>query len=137
MRPTLFLLSFFVAMGIAGCESTASVGDLRLAIGRTWTAEAIDGKDIIDGTTVTMKIEGDRVSGKAGCNGYGGPVEIMGERVKFGSLFSTKMACMGNGVMEQEQHYLTVLRDVTRGELRPDGTLVLTGGSGTLEFRVE
>jgi heat shock protein HslJ len=135
MRSTLIALTWMLIASLDGCVVDRGPEVEEIVAGRTWTAEALDGKDVIDGTTVTMKIQGDRVSGKAGCNGYGGTVEISGDRIKFGTLFSTKMACMGNGVMEQEQHYLTVLRDVTRGALRGDGTLILTGSSGTLEFR--
>ena len=67
----------------------------------------------------------------------GGPVEINGDRIKFGALFSTKMACMGGGVMEQEQRYLNALQGVTRGEIRGDGALVLKSRDGDIEFRTE
>jgi heat shock protein HslJ len=137
MRSTLLALTSMLTLALAGCE-TASSGDLAGAIaGRLWTAEAIGGNDVIDGTTVTLKVEGDRVSGKAGCNSFGGGVDISGSRVKFGSLFSTKMACMGGGVMEQEQRYLNLLQGATRGEVRPDGALILSGSGGDIEFRAQ
>ena len=101
MRAMLFALAASLTFGLCACESTASGDSLAQAVeGRVWSAEAIGGKDVVDGTKVTLKIEGGRVSGKAGCNLYGGPVEINGERIKFGALFSTKMACMGGGVAE-------------------------------------
>jgi heat shock protein HslJ len=138
MRTTLFALACSLTLGLAACESTASTAGLADSIqGHMWAAEAIGGKDVVDGTVVTLKIEGNRVSGKAGCNGYGGPVEIDGDRIKFGALFSTKMACMGGGVMEQEQRYLNALQGVTRGEIRRDGTLVLKSRDGDIEFRGE
>ena len=136
MRATLFALTASLTLVLAACESPASSGGTTLAVaGRVWAAETIGGQDVVDGTTVTLKIEGDRVSGKAGCNSYGGSVEINGDRLKFGSLFSTKMACMGGGIMEQEQRYLNLLQTVTHGEVRSDGALVLTGSGGEIEFR--
>jgi len=136
MRATLLAVTCLFTIALAGCESTASSDDLAGAIGgRTWAADSIGGKDVVDGTRVTMSISGDRVSGKAGCNNYGGSVEISGSRIKFGSLFSTKMACMGGGVMEQEMRYLNLLQSVTRGEVRKDGVLVLSGGNGEIEFK--
>ena len=138
MRTTRFVLACSMTLGLAACETPASSSgfgdDVR---GRMWVAEAIGGKDVIDGTRVTLSIERDRVSGKAGCNGYGGPVEIDGDRIKFGSLFSTKMACMGNGVMEQEQRYLNALQSVTHGEVRSGGVLMLKGSGGDIELRAE
>lgn len=136
MRSMLLTATCLFTLALAGCESTASSDDFAGALrGRTWTAEAIGGKDVVDGTVVSMSINGDRVSGKAGCNSYGGSVEISGSRIKFGALFSTKMACMGGGVMEQEMRYLKLLESVTRGEVRNDGTLVLTGNGGDIEFK--
>jgi heat shock protein HslJ len=137
MRSTLLALTCSFTLALAGCEGTASGGSLEDAIGgRTWEAETIAGKDVIDGTTVTLKIDGDRVSGKAGCNSYGGGVEISGSRITFGSLFSTKMACMASGIMEQEMRYLNALQSVTRGQMRGD-TLVLSGSGGDIEFSVQ
>jgi heat shock protein HslJ len=138
MRITLFALASLLVLGLAACDTPASSSSFADEIrAHTWAAEAINRKDVVDGTHVTLKIEGNRVSGKAGCNGYGGPAEIEGERITFGALFSTKMACMGNGVMEQEQRYLNMLQSVTRGEIRGDGALVLTGRDGDIEFRAE
>lgn len=125
---------------LAACEGTASNGgrDLAQAVeGHTWLATTIVGKPVIAATSVTLKIENGRVGGKAGCNGYGGPVEIHSDRVKFGALFSTEMACVANGVMEQEQRYLNLLQGATRGEVRNDGTLMLTADGGAIEFRAQ
>jgi heat shock protein HslJ len=138
MRPMLLAMIVVLPFSLGACGSMAAGGDLATTVeGRVWTAEAIGGKDVGDGTKVTLKIEGARVSGKAGCNGYGGPVEIHGDRIKFGAIFSTKMACMGSGVMEQESRYLKLLQGATRGEVRTDGALVITAEGGTLEFRPE
>lgn len=138
MRTTLIALASCLTLTLAACETPASssgfADDIR---GRAWAAEAIGGKDVIDGTRVTLSINEGKVSGKAGCNAYGGPVEINGNRVKFGNLFSTKMACLGEGVMEQEQRYLNALQGVTRGEMRAGGILVLKGSAGDIEFSAE
>ncbi len=138
MRAMLFALAASLTLGLCACESTASGDSLAQAVeGREWSAEAIGGKDVVDGTKVTLKIDGGRISGKAGCNLYGGAVEINGERVKFGALFSTKMACMGGGVAEQESRYLSLLQGTLGGKVRGDGALVLVGRDGEIEFRAE
>ena len=139
MRALMIALCFTL-LPLAACESPASDGgrDLARAVeGRTWIAEVIGGKDVVDGTKVTLKIEGGRVSGKGGCNAYGGPVEINRDTIKFGALFSTKMACMANGSMEQESRYLNMLQGATHGEVRSDGTLIISGNGGAIEFRAE
>src|ERR1700682_317104 len=106
MRAMHWVLIVVLPFAFGACGSMAAGGDLATVVeGRVGTAEAIGGKDVVDGAKVTLKIEGGRVNGKAGCNGYGGPVEIHGDRIKFGSIFRTEMACMGSGVMEQESRY--------------------------------
>ena len=138
MRAMHWVLIVVLPFALAACESMASGGGLARAVeGRAWAAEAIGGKDVVDGAKVTLKIEGGRVSGKAGCNAYGGPVDIHGDSIKFGAIFSTKMACMGTGVMEQESRYLNLLQSATRGEIRNDGALVITADGGTIVYRAE
>jgi heat shock protein HslJ len=140
MRATLFALSVALMLPLGACEGTASDNGQSFAEaveGRSWAAKAIGGKDVIEGTKVTLKIEGGRVGGKAGCNVYGGSAEIHGDQVKFGAIFSTKMACMAGGVMEQEQRYLNLLQSATHGEIRNDGALTLTGSAGAITFRRE
>jgi heat shock protein HslJ len=63
-------------------------------------------------------------------------MQIDGDRIKVGSLFSTKMACMAEGVMAQESRFLNLLQAAERGEIRADGALVIATGDGTtLVFR--
>jgi heat shock protein HslJ len=138
MRATLIAMSLML-LPIAACESPqAGNTDLARAVeGRLWHAETIAGKPVAEGSRVTLKIAAGRAGGKAGCNAYGGPVEIHGDRIKFGSIFRTEMACVGSGVMEQESSYLKLLQGAARGEVRGDGTLIITGDSGALVFRPE
>jgi len=39
-----------------------------------------------------------RVSGNDGCNSIGGKIEVQGNRIKFGDLISTKMACIKKSI---------------------------------------
>ena len=104
--------------------------------GTDWFATSIAGTGVVNGTKLTLTIKNGRVGGKAGCNTYAGPVETYDSQLKFGALISTKMACVGNGVMEQESRYLSVLQAVTRGELKSGG-LLLTGDRGSIQFAHE
>ena len=136
MRAIFIAATVALSAALAACQTAAGGGDLAQSVeGRQWSAVSIGNADVADGSTVTLKIENGRVGGKAGCNGYGGPVEIHGDRIKFGPIFSTKMACMGKGVMEQEQRYLNMLQATTRGEIRANGDLMLHASAGALVFR--
>jgi heat shock protein HslJ len=63
-------------------------------------------------TEITASFEGSEVNGSAGCNSYGGPYQQSGSELTFGPLSQTRMACE-QGIGEQEQRYLTLLRGAT------------------------
>ena len=49
------------------------------------------------GRDVDAHFAGDRVSGFGGCNAYGGTAAISGSTIKISDVFSTQMACEGDG----------------------------------------
>lgn len=60
------------------------------------------------------------VSGNAGCNGYRGPYTVAGDRLTFGSIISTKRACLSQPLTEQETAFLAALSASTTYELVGD-----------------
>lgn len=85
-------------------------------------------------TVLTLSFRDGRVSGDAGCNTFGGTYTLDGDRLAIGRLATTRKACPGKGVMEQERQYVAALEAVTtwtidRGLLdlhRGDGERALT-----------
>jgi heat shock protein HslJ/uncharacterized membrane protein/uncharacterized lipoprotein NlpE involved in copper resistance len=73
-----------------------------------------------------------RVSGNAGCNRLTGTLEPIGDRINFGPIAATKMACE---YMEVENQFLRVLSD---GELRyrvsEERLELVLGGKGVAVF---
>lgn len=63
---------------------------------------------------ISLEIEGDRISGSAGCNRYVGPIEQQqGRRLQIGALASTRQACERR-LMERESRYLQALGAVQK-----------------------
>jgi len=51
-----------------------------------------------------------RVQGNGGCNNFGGSFELMpGDRIKFGAIGATKMACMSERITDQESLFFRAL----------------------------
>jgi putative lipoprotein len=102
--------------------------------GGTWLAEDIDGAGVIDDAQSTLEFGTDgRVSGRGGCNRYGGTVQLNGASLIVGQLFSTKMAC-APALMDQETKFLAAL-EATRS-YQMDGTkLVLADATGKARLR--
>ena len=75
----------------------------------TWLAEDILGGGVIDRLQTTLEFTDDgRIAGTGGCNHYFGAVKIEGDRVSFGQIGSTQMAC-SPAVMGQEAKFFGAL----------------------------
>lgn len=69
--------------------------------------------DLIPNSAITIVFEDGNAGGSSGCNSYSGSYEIDGNGITFGPIAATLMACMEpEGLMEQEQEYLTFLSEV-------------------------
>lgn len=106
--------------------------------GTTWQLSAIIAKAAtaspVAGSTVTLQITGDQLSGKA-CNTFRGQVTLDGTSFKAGPLMSTKMACAKPEETAQESAVLTALEATTSYAIVGD-VLTLKAADGTgLEFR--
>ena len=105
----------------------------------TWRLSSIGGRKALEDVRVTAVFDGaDRIGGSTGCNAYGGRAVVKGSAITIGELISTLRACLGGGVMEQEQAYLSALAKVsvfsaTANELQ----LGPTAGAVTLVYRAE
>ncbi|HRL12527.1 MAG TPA: META domain-containing protein, partial [Aggregatilineales bacterium] len=80
---------------------------------------------------ITLEFSADgRVGGTGGCNRYGGTYTTGDEGgLTLSALFSTRRACMGEGLMQQEQAYLSALESATAYAIS-DGQLTITYGNG-------
>lgn len=126
--------------------TTESAGDLVLARistpvldGTSWEVTGFNnGRDAvvspIVGTTLTLSFRDGTLSGHAGCNTFRASYSVDGDRIAVGPAASTRKACAGEGVMEQERAYLAALESATTWKIerdlldvhRADGQRVLT-----------
>lgn len=79
-----------------------------------WTLQELNGKalnaaDYGKGLpTLDLQLATQRVSGQSGCNRFTGAAEAMGDKLVFGNLAGTRMACPG-AAMQTETQYLGLL----------------------------
>lgn len=130
-RSRMSMLLVYIAALLNACAGS-SQSNLN---GTTWTLTAYKDNPPIAGAQPTLQFENGQVSGNTGCNHYGGSYEVQGDTIRFGDLFNTEMACLEpEGVMEQEQIYLEMLRSADHFELI-DGVLrIYTGSQQTLIY---
>jgi putative lipoprotein len=93
------------------CVNNAGAASPETPVGR-WLAEDIDGSGVIDRLQTVLEISADgSVSGSGGCNRMTGKAVISGDRITFGPIASTDMACTP-AVMHQEGKFFAALRRV-------------------------
>jgi heat shock protein HslJ len=125
MRSLVALVAFLAL--VAGCAG----GSNDDPTGRTWQLTELDGAAPLEGTIIDLTIDGEQLSGSAGCNRYSGTAQVDTDAstMTLGpNLASTMMACE-EPIMEQEQRYLDALVRVTAYEMASD-TLTLLDAEG-------
>lgn len=64
----------------------------------------------VPGSTLTLEFASKQVSGKSGCNTFGGPFEVNGtDGISIGPLGTTLIGCVDPAISAQEQEYLAAL----------------------------
>lgn len=100
-------------------EAPSTEGETAVLENSKWTLTLFGAPDaetpVVAGSTITLVFDTDgQAGGSAGCNTYGGSYEVQGDQLRFGELISTLMACVDQGVMEQEMAYLAALQSADR-----------------------
>jgi heat shock protein HslJ len=103
--------------------------------GRELVAEAVNDAPVAGTRPPTLRLEGGRASGNTGCNSFTGSYTLSGERLEFGAIATTRMACEP-AVMEQERSYLSTLAVVRSYSRYGNGSLSLIAPDGrAIRFR--
>jgi heat shock protein HslJ len=84
---------------------------------------------------LVLHAEDARLAGSTGCNRMMGEYERDGDRLGFGRVATTMMACPGE-VMALEREFLDALDDIARWRVEGD-TLTLVDGEGETLARLE
>ena len=104
----LATLAVFIARAfvLVACNGSGA-NDLR---GTAWELASMSGSGLLPGTSITIELTDEEVSGSAGCNHYGGSYQVSGNSLTISDVFATEMACPEPpGVLEQEGDYLAAL----------------------------
>ena len=104
--------------------------------GSRWLAEDIDGRGVIDSLRTTLSFDTSvAVTGDGGCNRIFGTYTRIDDKIEFGALGSTRMACP-QSVMDQEQRFLRTLERARGLRLdEPTGLLYLSDADGRTILR--
>jgi len=103
--------------------------------GTKWDLLFIRKSAPISNRKITLQFEDGQVRGSSGCNTYFGEYQLKGNDISFGQLASTEMACLDpDGIMEQEQDYLSFLSEVVAYSVESDQLILKKAGQDQLIF---
>ena len=120
-----------VALACAACTSIAA--DARTFDGTRWHVTAIDGRATPATGDYRIEFKAGEISGRFGCNGWGGAYAVNGETMTASRVMSTMMACAAPA-MSFESQGLAVVRQPMRWSLATDQKLTLSNGAGSIEM---
>lgn len=110
-----------VLFGVVSCAGSTQDDPT----GRTWQLTELDGSPVLEGTIIDLTIDGDTVSGSAGCNAYNGAATVDEDgTMTLGPEFAVTFMACDPAVMDQEQEYLTSLSMVTSYEASEEELLL-------------
>lgn len=120
---------------MAGCASNNQGPGPTSLLLTHWEADDIGGQPVLSGDPPTLRFtdETGQVNGYAGCNRFFGTAEITGDRLSFGPLGATRMAC-GEQRDDQEWRFLQALEQ-TRSYTFGGTTLSLHDETGGTRIR--
>lgn len=118
---------------VIGCGGDPLVEE-NLLQQTSWTIVSIDGRPARTTRPTRIGFADGRMSGTAGCNRLNGTYTLRGATLETRNIVSTRMACLGPGMLIERQ-FLTVIRTPAKLDLLDDGTLSLTSSGGTVLLR--
>ena len=137
----ILVLLAAVAALLAACAPEVPASPTRVSqrdglAGTAWRLISIDGAAPPAGPDVTLRFEADRVSGEGPCNSYMGfyGQDVRRGRLMFGSIVSTKRACVDAARSGLETTWFQLLSEEVIAGLDGDSRLDLRAGGVELSL---
>ena len=129
VRLIAFILPFTVLLSACGGDDASGPEALE---GTTWVLTqfvAEDGSTESVDVGVDAEFDGSQISGMSGCNRYNASYEADGDKISFGPIAGTQMACP-DPEMAVEARYLQLLESVATFEVE-GRSMSMADGEGT------
>jgi len=122
------------ALAFACAACTSVMADERTFDGTRWHVVAIDGRATPPSGDYHVQFTRTEISGRFGCNGFGGRYAIVGDLMSAGEVRSTMMACV-EPAMSFERDGYAVLNRPMQMRWTSDRQLTLSNGAGSIDLQ--
>ncbi len=128
MSPIRIALLLPVFAGLVACTMPGAPGATPNLAGTEWRLQELAGAPALPEVQATLAFpEAGRVAGFSSCNRFFGTYTLVQDKVAFGQMGMTRMACMGPAG-EQETRYMAALQKAQT--LRVEGSALLIAVEG-------
>lgn len=131
----LATLALPLIAALSACALPPAPGSNAPLVGTEWRLVSLGGAAVLDAAPATLALpEAGRVAGQGSCNRFFGSYTLVDDRIAFGQMGMTRMACAG-AVGEQENRYMAALQKAQRVQV--DGarmTLSVEGMAQPLRY---
>jgi heat shock protein HslJ len=128
MNAIRFALLLPLLAGLVACAVPPGPGSAPALVGTEWRLVDLGGSRTLDGIQATLAFpEAGRVAGFGSCNRFFGTYTLVQERIAFGQMGMTRMACMGPAG-DQETRYMAALQKAQT--VRVEGSTLTLGVQG-------
>jgi heat shock protein HslJ len=129
------ILSALTLIGLTACNTAKTALEDKEWVLASYGKQG-DLQAVLAGTEITAIFDSAemQVTGSAGCNSYSADYEVSGNKLSISDIASTDMACtVPEGVMDQEQEYLTLLLDTATFQVE-GSQLTISSSDGQVLF---
>ncbi|HEX6107659.1 MAG TPA: META domain-containing protein, partial [Gemmatimonadales bacterium] len=121
---------------VHGCGRQPELG---ATTDRYWTLTELEGRPAIAGEPgreahLRLSEHGQRMAGSTGCNSLSGQYRQDGDRLRFGPIVTTLMACADTALAAQEREFLGMLELVDRSVVAGDEVTLYDGDRVVARF---
>jgi heat shock protein HslJ len=139
MTSSVRVMRIAVAVLLSGAmlSACATTRDATPLLNTYWRLTHLGGIPALPDTSSRQphfRLDGSRVTGATGCNTIGGTYELSGDRLRFGPLMMTRMACVEAARNQQEQQFTAALEATDRYEITGDSLTLFAGAAARARF---
>jgi len=122
------------ALALACAACTSVMADERTFDGTRWHVTAVDGRATPATGDYHVQFTRNEISGRFGCNGFGGRYAIVGDIITAGEIRSTMMAC-SEPAAGLESRGFAVLNRPMQMRWTSGRQLTLSNGAGSIALQ--
>jgi heat shock protein HslJ len=128
MYPIRMALVLPLLAGLVACAMPTAPGAPPSLAGTEWRLEELGGARALENVQATLAFpEAGRVAGFSSCNRFFGTYTLVQDKIAFGQMGTTRMACMGPAG-EQENRYMAALQKAKRVVVEGNAMLLHVDG---------